>query len=446
MPYRNRVKSTVGGQVYSLPVNLHTINQFFGRTFRPEEARAFVAGRGRPTSPTRRASRSRRSPSSAGRPLRGVLQGLHGEAVGLSPDRAARLDPEAPAVALQLRRQLLLPPPPGHAARTATPPMVRAILDHPGIDVHLTSALDPDRAGAWDHLFWSGPLDGFFGYRLGRLGYRTLDFEPFRDDGRLAGLRGDELSATPDVPFTRITEHKHFAPWESHDGIGALPRIPARLRRRTTSPTTRSGWCAEKSLLADYVERRAEAENVTFVGRLGTYRYLDMDVTIREALDLARAFLAGHRAAGLQGSAAAYRAPAMNLRRPHRHLQPAGGAADHPAAPCWTRRWTASSSSTTPDRRHRRTGSPRWTIPGSTSLRLAENTRRRRRVRGGDRPTARDHLPPDWILPARRRRLAAARRAGRRFARETFPPNARRRDARVWSRPPCSIPTARCAR
>ena len=45
MPYVNRVKTTVGGRVYSLPVNLHTINQFFGRTFRPEEARAFIAGR-----------------------------------------------------------------------------------------------------------------------------------------------------------------------------------------------------------------------------------------------------------------------------------------------------------------------------------------------------------------------------------------------------------------
>ena len=42
-PYKNQVKTTVAGQVYSLPVNLHTINQFFGRAMRPEEARAFVA-------------------------------------------------------------------------------------------------------------------------------------------------------------------------------------------------------------------------------------------------------------------------------------------------------------------------------------------------------------------------------------------------------------------
>jgi UDP-galactopyranose mutase len=44
-PYKNRVKSTVGGQVYSLPVTLHTINQFFGTAMRPDEARAFIAER-----------------------------------------------------------------------------------------------------------------------------------------------------------------------------------------------------------------------------------------------------------------------------------------------------------------------------------------------------------------------------------------------------------------
>jgi UDP-galactopyranose mutase len=89
------------------------------------------------------------------------------------------------------------------------------------------------------------------------------------------------------VPFTRITEHKHFAPWESHQGSVCyrefsrecgpddIPYYPIRL-------------IEEKSLLADYVARAEAEENVTFVGRLGTYRYLDMDVTIREGLDCAR--------------------------------------------------------------------------------------------------------------------------------------------------------------
>jgi UDP-galactopyranose mutase len=90
-----------------------------------------------------------------------------------------------------------------------------------------------------------------------------------------------------DVPWTRITEHKHFAPWEEpardrswyreiRAGLraGDIPYYPIRL-------------VANKALLARLC-RAAAGRGVTFVGRLGTYRYLDMDVTIREALDTGR--------------------------------------------------------------------------------------------------------------------------------------------------------------
>src|SRR5690606_24582145 len=117
----------------------------------------------------------------------------------------------------------------------------------------------------------------------------TLDFERFIHDGDYQGCAvmnyGEES-----VPFTRITEHKHFSPWESHTGSvcyrefsracepGDIPYYPIRQVR-------------EKALLADYVTRAESESGVTFVGRLGTYRYLDMDVTIREALDTAAVFL-----------------------------------------------------------------------------------------------------------------------------------------------------------
>ncbi len=96
----------------------------------------------------------------------------------------------------------------------------------------------------------------------------------------------------PDVPYTRITEHKHFAPWESHERTvtytefsrsaepGDIPYYPIRRVK-------------EKAQLLEYVELAREAPHVTFVGRLGTYRYLDMDVTIKEALDAAAVIRAG---------------------------------------------------------------------------------------------------------------------------------------------------------
>jgi UDP-galactopyranose mutase len=167
--------------------------------------------------------------------------------------------------------------------------MVERILDHPGIDVHLETPFDPADAGAWDHVFWSGPLDGFFGYELGRLGYRTLDFEEFRGQGDWQGCAvmnyGDR-----DVPYTRITEHKHFSPWEDHEG-SVLYREYSRECGPDDIPYYPIRLVAEKAMLGDYVARAKDQRNVTFVGRLGTYRYLDMDVTIREAMDTAAMWL-----------------------------------------------------------------------------------------------------------------------------------------------------------
>lgn len=289
MPFQNRVKTTSQGAVYSLPVNLLTINQFFGQTLRPDEARAFILAKADPSieEPQNFEEQALRF---VGRELyEAFFKGYTEKQWGCSPT-------ELPASILKrlplrfnyddnyfFHRFQGMP-------RDGYTPMIQAILDHPRITVELETPFDPTMGKAADHVFWSGPLDGYFDYRLGRLGYRTLDFERFTYEGDYQGCAvmnyGDR-----DVPYTRITEHKHFSPWESHEdsicyreysraaGPDDIPYYPIRL-------------VEEKSLLAQYVALAEAAPAVTFVGRLGTYRYLDMDVTIREALDTAEAFLA----------------------------------------------------------------------------------------------------------------------------------------------------------
>ncbi len=286
-PYENRVKSTTRGQVFSLPVNLHTINQFFGMTMRPDEARAFLKSQ---------ADTSIRSPETfeeqalclVGRDLyEAFFKGYAEKQWGCAPSAL----PASVLKRLPVRftyddnyffHRFQGMPEDGYT------PMVAAILDHPNITVSLSTPYDPAMRRAHDHVVWSGPLDGYFGYDLGRLGYRTLDFERFTTTGDWQGCAvmnyGDR-----DVPFTRITEHKYFAPWEQHEktvlyreysracGPDDIPYYPIRL-------------VEEKAMLADYVDLAKRESGVSFVGRLGTYRYLDMDVTIREALETARAF------------------------------------------------------------------------------------------------------------------------------------------------------------
>lgn len=288
MPYRNRVKTISGGQVYSLPVNLHTINQFFGKTLSPDEARAFL---------DQKADHSITDPKSfEDQALRFLGRELY-EAFfkGYTQKQWGREPSTLPASILK-RLPVRFNYDDNYFAHrfqgipeNGYTPLVESILDHPGIKVHLNRSFVPSDRGNHDHIFYSGPLDGWFGYDIGRLGYRTLDFERFTYQGDYQGcavMNYGEVS----VPWTRITEHKHFAPWESHEGSvmyrevsracepGDIPYYPIRL-------------VDEQKLLAAYVDRAEAETGVTFVGRLGTYRYLDMDVTIREALDTGRLFL-----------------------------------------------------------------------------------------------------------------------------------------------------------
>ncbi|WOI58456.1 UDP-galactopyranose mutase [Palleronia sp. LCG004] len=283
-PYKNRVKTTSQGSVFSLPVNLHTINQFFGATMRPDEARAFIEARA-DTSIDDPQSFEEQALRFVGPELyEAFFKGYTEKQWGCSP----RALPASILKRLPLRfnydddyfaHRFQGMPEHGYTA------LVEAILDHPNIDVHLSTPFDEAHASRADHVLWTGALDAYFGHDRGRLGYRTLDFEPFRATGDYQGCAVMNYGDA-EVPFTRITEHKHFAPWETHEeticfrefsrecGPGDTPYYPIRL-------------VDEKALLGDYVAAAEAARGVTFLGRLGTYRYLDMDVTIREALDAA---------------------------------------------------------------------------------------------------------------------------------------------------------------
>ncbi len=292
-PYRNRVKTTSGGTVYSLPINLHTINQFYGKALRPDEARAFIAEQADRTI-TDPQTFEEQALAFVGRDLyEAFFKGYTLKQWGVHPrDLPASILKRLPVRFTYddnyfFHRYQGMPEQ-GYTALT------EAILDHPSIRLRLNAEYTPDMAGEADHVFWSGPLDGYFGYRLGRLGYRTLDFERFTHTGDWQGCAVMNY-ADADVPWTRITEHKYFAPWESHEG-SVLYREYSRACTPDDIPYYPIRLVAEKSLLAEYVALAQATPGVTFVGRLGTYRYLDMDVTIREALDTAALFLDRRRA------------------------------------------------------------------------------------------------------------------------------------------------------
>ena len=284
MPYQHRVKAISKQTMYSLPVNLKTINQFFDRNFDADEAEKFIASKADNTI-TDPVSFEDQGLRFVGRELyEAFFAGYTSKQWGVDPKEL----PASILARLPVRfndDDTYFSHPYQAIPKDGYTPIVEAILNHPEIKLHLSTRFSPTESkefGSFDHIIWTGPIDAYFGFEFGRLGYRTLDFVPEVADGDYQGHPVVNYCDT-DVPYTRITEHKHFAPWESHDKT-IVYREFSRLCGEADTPYYPIRLVKEKEQLLNYVQRARDAKGVTFIGRLGTYRYLDMDVTIHEAL------------------------------------------------------------------------------------------------------------------------------------------------------------------
>jgi UDP-galactopyranose mutase len=291
MPYRHKVKAISQGTMYSLPVNLKTINQFFDRDFDAQQAEEFIQSKADATI-TNPVSFEDQGLRFVGRELYDAFfAGYTSKQWGVHPQELpasilARLPVRFNDDDSYFNHPYQAIPKDGYT------PIVEAILQHESVKVHLGTRFDPSSQsefGEFDHVVWTGPIDAYFGFEFGRLGYRTLDFVPEVCDGDYQGHPVVNYCDV-DVPYTRITEHKHFAPWEEHSRT-IVYREFSRLCGESDTPYYPIRLVKEKEQLLNYVQRARKAKGVTFIGRLGTYRYLDMDVTIHEALLASKAML-----------------------------------------------------------------------------------------------------------------------------------------------------------
>jgi UDP-galactopyranose mutase len=291
MPYRHKVKAISQGTLYSLPVNLKTINQFFDRDFDAQQAEEFIQSKADATI-TNPVSFEDQGLRFVGRELYDAFfAGYTSKQWGVHPQELpasilARLPVRFNDDDSYFNHPYQAIPKDGYT------PIVEAILQHESVKVHLGTRFDPSshsEFGEFDHVVWTGPIDAYFGFEFGRLGYRTLDFVPEVCDGDYQGHPVVNYCDV-DVPYTRITEHKHFAPWEEHSRT-IVYREFSRLCGESDTPYYPIRLVKEKEQLLNYVQRARKARGVTFIGRLGTYRYLDMDVTIHEALLASKAML-----------------------------------------------------------------------------------------------------------------------------------------------------------
>jgi UDP-galactopyranose mutase len=295
-PFINRVKANYKGNIYSLPVNLHTINQFFNKSFGPEEAKAFIESLGDKTI-TDPLSFEEQALKFLGKDLyQAFFYGYTKKQWGCEPSELPASILKRLPVRFNYNDNYYNNPYQGIPVNGYTE-MVEKLLDSPKINITLNKKFkyNAELLSTYSHIFYTGPIDAFFDYKFGRLGYRTVTFEKHTTDG---DYQGNAVINYCDetVPYTRVHEHKHFAPWEEHEKTvyfkefskettaDDIPYYPKRLEK-------------DKKMLDAY---RAEAEqsyNISFLGRLATYRYMDMHHVIGEALHFAQSF-AQSRASG----------------------------------------------------------------------------------------------------------------------------------------------------
>jgi len=284
-PFVNRVKAVSGRGVFSLPINLMTINQFFGKTMSPQEAAAFIASLGE-KSITEPKNFEEQALKFIGRELyENFFYGYTKKQWGCEPS-------ELPASILKRLPIRFNYDDNYYSTRYQGIPeegyteIVRRILDAPNVSVKLDTSFEKGMSAEFDHVFYSGPIDAYFDYSLGRLRYRTVTFEQFDGAGDLLG--NAVINYTQEsVPYTRVHEHKHFTPWESHERSVAFREFSKQTEPHDV-PYYPIRLAHDIQLLESYQKLAGAVEKLTFIGRLGTYRYLDMDLVIGEALDASK--------------------------------------------------------------------------------------------------------------------------------------------------------------
>ncbi|HUS02866.1 MAG TPA: UDP-galactopyranose mutase [Chitinophagaceae bacterium] len=288
-PYVHRVKAMSKGKVYSLPINLQTINQLFNKNFTPAEAKDFLETLG---------DRSITDPKNfEEQALRFIGRQLyHAFFYGYTKKQWGCEPTELPASILKripvrfnyddnYHNNIYTGiPVDGYTA------LFERLLDNPKIKVELNRKFDPATdTSAYDHVIYTGPVDAWFNFKYGRLGYRTVTFEKFIEKGDHQGVTQINY-CDEEVPFTRIAEHKHFTPWEEHEKTVYFKEY-SKETAETDIPYYPKRLQADKDLLIKYREEAKDLKGVSFLGRLATYRYMDMHHVIGEALDYSKLFI-----------------------------------------------------------------------------------------------------------------------------------------------------------
>lgn len=287
-PYEHRVWTKLSDKIYSMPINLGTICSFFEADLTPDEARKLVSSQAKEFDRDP-ANFEEKAISLIGRPLyEAFIKGYTAKQWQTDPrelpaEVISRLPVRYNFDNRYFNDTYQALPKDGYTA------WLLNMADHQRISIDFDSDFFDQKIDLVGNvpLVYTGPLDRYFNYECGRLGWRTLDFEfetlPVDD------FQGTSVMnyAAASVPFTRIHEFKHLRPDMVHtSGSTIIAREFSRFSDAHDEDYYPVNSTSDRDTLAQYRHLAKTEKDVWFGGRLGSYQYLDMHMAIASAINL----------------------------------------------------------------------------------------------------------------------------------------------------------------
>ncbi|RRQ13011.1 UDP-galactopyranose mutase [Corynebacterium bovis] len=293
--YQHRVFAMHKGTAYQFPMGLGLINQFFGRYYSPDEARDLIRQQTDGLDPAEATNLEEKAVALIGRPLyEAFVRDYTAKQWQTDPKNLPASNISRLPVRYTFNNRYFNDTYEGLPVDGYT-----AWLENMAADKRIEVRLDTDWFEVRDELraqspdapvVYTGPLDRYFDYAEGRLGWRTLDFETeVLDTGDFQGTPVMNYNDA-EFPYTRIHEFRHFHPERSYpDDKTVIMKEFSRFAGEDDEPYYPINTPDDREMLLRYrerAERETQERKVLFGGRLGTYQYLDMHMAIASALTM----------------------------------------------------------------------------------------------------------------------------------------------------------------
>ncbi|AOZ72448.1 UDP-galactopyranose mutase [Boudabousia tangfeifanii] len=300
--YVHKVYTNHKGEVFPMPINLGTINQFFRAAYTPDEAKALIAEQAGELAGKDPENLNDKGISLIGRPLyEAFIKEYTGKQWQTDPKNLPASIISRLPVRYNYDNRYFNDTYEGLPTNGYTA-WINAMVDNPNIEIKTeTDFFDESQPYNKAALVgkipvvYTGPLDRYFDYSEGKLSWRTIDFET--EHLEVTDFQGTSVMnyADAEINYTRIIEPRHFHPEREYpEGKTVIMREFSRFANEDDEPYYPINSDDDRTALLAYREKAKQETDVLFGGRLGTYQYLDMHMAIGSALTAFENLVAPH--------------------------------------------------------------------------------------------------------------------------------------------------------